>query len=75
MHCPNDQRAVPAWESCDVSTGLPVFKICHSVEINTIVEAMMPVNLYSDRTVSVQWPHGNGDLDNYGHHKLIRRQM
>ena len=49
--------------TCDVSTGLRFFKICHSAELNKIVEAMMPVNPYNDGRVSLQWPHGKGDLD------------
>ena len=32
-------------------------------ELNKIVEATMPVNLYDDRKVSLQRPHGKGDMD------------
>ena len=32
------------------------------MELNKIVEAMMPVNPYDDRKVSLQRPHGNSDL-------------
>ena len=46
-----------------MSTGLLFFQICHCGELNTIVEATMPVNLYNDRKVSLQRPHGNSDLD------------
>ena len=42
------------------------FKFCHCAELNKIVEATMPVNLYDDRKVSLQGPHGNGDLDIVG---------
>ena len=51
---------------CDVSTGyrLTIFcLICHCAELNKIVEATMPVNLYDDRKVSLRRPQGNGDLD------------
>ena len=52
----------------DVSTGYRLraydfFQICHYAELNKIVEATMPVNLYDDRKVSLRRPHGNGDLD------------
>ena len=39
------------------------FQICHSAELNKIVEATMPVNPYDDRKVTLQSPHGYGDLD------------
>ena len=39
------------------------FQICHCAELNKIVEATMPVNLYTDRKVSLRRPRGNGDLD------------
>ena len=39
------------------------FQICHCAELNNIVEATMPVNLYDDRKVFLRRPHGNGDLD------------
>ena len=39
------------------------FQICHCAEWNKIVEATMPVNPYDDFKVSLQRPHGNGDLD------------
>ena len=42
------------------------FQICHCVELNKIVEATMPVNLYDDRKVSLRRPHGNGILDIVG---------
>ena len=48
---------------CDVSTGLQFFQICHCAELNKIVKATMPVNLYDDRKVSLRRPHGNGGLD------------
>ena len=37
--------------------------LCHCVELNKIVEATMSVNPYDGRKVSLQRPHGNGDLD------------
>ena len=40
--------------------------LCHCAELNKIVEATMPVNLYDDRKVSLRRPHGNGDLDIVG---------
>ena len=49
--------------TCDMSTGFQFFKICHRAELNTNVEATMPVNLYDDRTVSLRRPHGKGNLD------------
>ena len=51
--------------TCDVSMGYGhvIFKICHSAEFNKILEATKPVNLYHDCRVSLQWPHGRGDLD------------
>ena len=39
------------------------FKICHSAELNKIVEARTPVNPYNDRRVSLQWLHKKGDMD------------
>ena len=39
------------------------FQICHCAELNKIVEATMPVNLYNDPKVSLRRPHENGDLD------------
>ena len=39
------------------------FQICHSAELNKIVEATMPVNPCDDRKVSLRRPHGNIDLD------------
>ena len=48
------------------ATGLPLFRICHCAELNKIVEAMMPVNLYDDRKVSLQRRHRNGNLDIVG---------
>ena len=49
--------------TCNLSTGVRFLKICHSAELNKIVEATMPVNPYDDRMVSLRWPHGKGDLD------------
>ena len=44
--------------------GLKIFfQICHCAELNKIVEAMMPVNPYDDRKVSLRRSHRNGDLD------------
>ena len=51
---------------CLRATGLRFFYICHCAELNKIVEAMMPVNPYDDRKVSLRRPHGNGDLDIVG---------
>ena len=48
---------------CVRATGLRFLQICHCAELNKIVEATMPVNLYDDRKVSLWRPHGNGDLD------------
>ena len=54
-----DQPAMCLW-----ATGLRfIFFFFHNAELNKIVEAMMPVNLYDDRRVSLQGLHGNGDLD------------
>ena len=39
------------------------FQICHSAELNKIVEATMPVNPYDDRKLSLRRPHGNSDMD------------
>ena len=39
---------------CLRTTGLRCFQICHCAELNTIVEATMPVNPYEDRKVSLQ---------------------
>ena len=39
------------------------FRNCHCAELNKIVEATMPVNLYDDRKVYLRRPHGNGDSD------------
>ena len=41
--------------TCDVSTGLRFFKICHSAELNKVVEAKMPVNPYDDCRISLGW--------------------
>ena len=49
--------------TCNVSTGLRFFKICQSAELNKIVEATMPMNLYDDSRVSLPWRHRKGDLD------------
>ena len=49
---------------CLRATGLRFFfQICHCAELNKIVEAMMPVNPYDDRKVSLRRQYGNGDLD------------
>ena len=48
---------------CVRATGLRFFRLCHCAELNKIVEVTMPVNPYDDRKVSLQRPHGNGDLD------------
>ena len=69
VRCPHDHRAVPLRGSYDVTamclraTGLRFFPICYCAELNKIVEALMPVNPYDDRKVSLWRPHGNGDLD------------
>ena len=69
MRSPHNQRAVSIWVSCDLpamclrATILRFFKTCHSVELNKIVEATMPVNLYDAHKVSLRWLHGKGDLD------------
>ena len=69
MRGPQDHRVVPVRELYDVTatclraTGLRFFQTCHCAELNKIVEATMPVNLYDDRKVSLLRPHGNGDLD------------
>ena len=68
LRCLQDHRAVPvrgSYDHCDVSTGhgLTICQICHCAELNKIVEAMMLVNPYDDRKVSLRRPHGNGDLD------------
>ena len=49
--------------TCDVSTGLRIFKIVIVWSLNEIVEAMMPLNMYDDFTVSLQWLHVKRDLD------------
>ena len=58
---------------CLRATGLRFFQICHCAELNKIIEAMMPVNPYDDRKVSLLRRHGNGDLDivraSYTRHK------
>ena len=48
---------------CLRATGLRFFQICHCAELSKTVEAMMPVNPYDDRNVTLRRPHGNGDLD------------
>ena len=48
---------------CLQATGLRFFQVCHCAELNKIVDATMPVNLYDDRKVSLLRPHGNSDLD------------
>ena len=60
---------MPARGSCEKpamflrATGLRIFKIYHSAELNKIVEATMPVNPYDDEWVSLRWPNGKDDLD------------
>ena len=67
--CPQDHRTVPIQVSYNVTamclraTGLRLFQFCHCAELNKIVEATMPVNLYDGRKVSLQRPHRNGDFD------------
>ena len=62
--CPHDHRAVPIRGSYDVTamclraTGLRFFQICHCAELNKIVEAMMPVNPYDVRKVTLWRSHG-----------------
>ena len=51
---------------CLRATGLRFFQICQCAELNKIVEAMMPVNTYDDRKVSLRRLHENGDLDIVG---------
>ena len=69
LGCPHDHRGVPVRGLFDVSamclraTGLRFFQNCHCAELNKIVEAMMPVNPYDDRKVSLWRPQGNSDLD------------
>ena len=48
---------------CLGAMGLLFSQICHSAELNTMIEATMPVNPYDDHTVILQWPHGRGDLN------------
>ena len=69
--CPNDYLNLefPSRSACCARTrgscNLPAMclVIFHSLELNKIVEATMCVNLYDDCTVSLQRPHGKGDLD------------
>ena len=51
--------------TCDVSAGYgqAIFKICHSTELNKLVEAMMSVNRYDDRRVYLRWTHRKDDFD------------
>ena len=69
LQCPQDQSAIPVRGSCDLlamflwATGLRFFKMCHSAELNKIVQATMSVNPYDDRRVSYGDAHGKGDLD------------
>ena len=49
--------------TCDVSSGFRFFKIGHSVKLNKIGEATMPVNPYDDRRGYLRWPHGKCDFD------------
>ena len=48
---------------CLGAMGLRFFKICHSAELNKMVEATIPVNPYDDCRVSLRLPHRKGDLD------------
>ena len=48
---------------CRQATGLRFIQIRHCAELNKIIEAMMPVNPYDGRKVSLCRPHGNRDLD------------
>ena len=60
-------HAVPVRGSYDVTAmclrAYDFFQIRHCAELNKIVEATMPVNLYDDRKVSLRRPRGKGDLD------------
>ena len=58
---------------CLIATGLQFFKICHSAELNKIVGATMPMDLYNSCMVLLRKLHGKGDLESYGHSKLIKR--
>ena len=66
---PHIHRAVPVrgWydvaATCLRATGLRFFQSCQCAELNKIVEATMPEIPYDDCKVSLQRPHGNGDLD------------
>ena len=60
---------------CLQATGLRFFQICHCVELNKIVEAMMPVNLYDGRKVYLRRPYGHRDLDIVQASILFVRQM
>ena len=62
VRCPCAHRGIMR-STCDVSTGSRFFKICHSVELNKIVEVMMQVNLYDDDWVSLRWLNRKGVLD------------
>ena len=48
---------------CLRHTGLRFFNIYHSAELNKITEAVMLMNPYDDRRVSMRRTHANGDLD------------
>ena len=48
---------------CLRATGLRFFQNCHCARLNKIVEAIMPVNPYDDRKVSLWRSHGNDDFE------------
>ena len=65
VRCPYGDRTM----SLECVYGLRAynfFQICHCAELNKIVEATMPVNLYDYRKVSLRRTHRNGDLDIVG---------
>ena len=47
MQWPYNDRAMLR-TACLRATGLPFFKVCHSAELNKIVEATAPVNPYDN---------------------------
>ena len=62
MRCPCAHTLIMP-STCNVSTGLQFFKICHGVELNKIVEAMIQVSSYDDDWVSLLWPNGKDVFD------------
>ena len=50
---------------CDVSiyNDFAFFQNCHGVELNKIIEATMPINLYAYRMVYLWRPRGEGEWD------------